>query len=146
MSTMTLSAPIAAPRAARRCGAPRVGARRNTTAPSRTDAGRVVSPVARPHASLRLTRRGRLVVLLLALAVCAVGSLAIASSGAATGTAQHAPVEYVTVLPGDTLWAIANDVAPDADPRDTVAEIVELNALPGSTVQAGQRLAVPVRR
>jgi LysM repeat protein len=86
------------------------------------------------------------VVLLLALALCAVASLAITSSGAASDTAQHAPVEYVTVLPGDTLWNIANDVAPGADPRDTVAEIIELNALPGSTVQAGQQLAVPARR
>jgi hypothetical protein len=42
------------------------------------------------------------------------------------------------------LWSIAGEVAPGADRRDTVAEIVELNALDGSSVRAGQRIAVPV--
>jgi LysM repeat protein len=93
-----------------------------------------------------LTRRGRLVVFLLALVACVVASLAIASSGSASGAAHQVPVQYVTVLPGDTLWNIAHDVAPGADPRDTVAEIVELNALRGSSLQTGQRLAVPVQR
>lgn len=82
----------------------------------------------------------------LALVMCAVASLAISSSGSASNTAQRAPVEYVTVLPGDSLWNIANDVAPSADPRDTVAAIIELNALDDSSVRAGQRLAVPAQK
>jgi LysM repeat protein len=52
----------------------------------------------------------------------------------------------VTVAPGDSLWSIAGDVAPDADRRDTVAEIMELNALSGSSVNVGQRIAVPLSR
>lgn len=146
MSTMTLDATIAAPRAARGCGAQSLGRLRTPSAPRPAASRRVVAPVLRPRASLRLTRRGRFVVLLLATAICVLASLVVTSSGAASDVTQHAPVEYVTVLPGDTLWNIANDVAPSADPRDTVAEIIELNALPGSTVQAGQRLAVPVHR
>jgi hypothetical protein len=141
MTTMTLTAPIAAPRA-RHCGASGVGAR--TTSAARPRVRRAAVPVAGRHSSLRLTRRGRLVVFVLSLALCAAGSLAVTSSGAASGTAEHVPVQYVTVLPGDTLWTIANDVAPGADRRDTVAEIIELNALAGSSVRAGQRLAVPV--
>jgi len=86
------------------------------------------------------------VILLLLLGVGAVLSLAVTSSGAASSTAQQVPVQYVTVAPGDTLWSIAGEVAPDSDRRDTVAEIVELNALGGSTVQAGQRIAVPAGR
>jgi LysM repeat protein len=48
------------------------------------------------------------------------------------------------VEPGDSLWSIALEVAPTADPRDVVDEIVRLNALGSSTVEAGQRIAIPV--
>jgi len=149
MSTLTLSAPIAAPRRTRQRAAV-------TSLPCGRDARRPAA-VRVPHApararraptqgALRLTRRGRLVVLLLLLAVGAVLSLAVTSSGAASSAAEQVPVRYVTVAPGATLWSIAGDVAPGADRRDTVAEIVELNALDGSTVRAGQRIAVPVGR
>jgi LysM repeat protein len=84
------------------------------------------------------------VILVMLLAVGAVLSLAVTSSGLASSAAQQVPVQYVTVAPGDTLWSIAGDVAPGTDRRDTVAEIVELNALDGSSVRAGQRIAVPV--
>jgi LysM repeat protein len=47
------------------------------------------------------------------------------------------------VLPGETLWGIARQVAPGDDPRDTVARIVEFNSLPTTAVHAGQRLALP---
>lgn len=85
-------------------------------------------------------------ILLLLLALGAVVSLAVTSSGAASSSAQVVPVQYVTVAPGDTLWSIAGQIAPDVDPRETVAEIVERNALAGSTIQAGQRIAVPLGR
>jgi LysM repeat protein len=66
--------------------------------------------------------------------------------GHAGTRAEQVPVSYVTVAPGETLWAIANEVAPDDDPRDTVQRILDLNALESSGVQAGQRIAVPVQR
>jgi nucleoid-associated protein YgaU len=47
------------------------------------------------------------------------------------------------VQPGDTLWTIAETVAPDTDPRDMIARIVQLNDLPDSSVQAGQTLRIP---
>ena len=53
------------------------------------------------------------------------------------------PTRYITVGPGETLWAIAGEVAPDADRRDTVQRILEINALPSANLQAGQRIAVP---
>jgi hypothetical protein len=37
-------------------------------------------------------------------------------------------------------------VDPNRDPRDVVAEIVELNTLPGSVLQSGQQLYVPASR
>ncbi|MFM9786023.1 LysM peptidoglycan-binding domain-containing protein, partial [Streptomyces scabiei] len=60
--------------------------------------------------------------------------------GAPAGTFSH-----VTVMPGDTLWSIAGEIAPDADPRDVVDEIIRLNALPSGAVAAGERLALPLQ-
>jgi LysM repeat protein len=151
MSTLTVSAPVVAPlRTRRRATVTSLPSDRRGPwhAPSSTmpnpsvGARRTQSAVG--HGALRLTRRGRLVILLLLVSIGAVLSLAVTSSGAASSTAQQVPVQYVTVAPGDTLWSIAGEVAPSTDRRDTVAEIVELNALDGSTVQAGQRIAVPV--
>jgi hypothetical protein len=152
MSTLTISAPIAAPRRPRTrpmaAQLPRVRGTRPVTwlvGPVRARSVATARPVA-ARGALRLTRRGRLVILAMLLVVGAVVSLAITSSGAASSTAQAIPVQYVTVAPGDTLWSIAGEVAPDADRRDTVAQIIERNALPGSSVEAGQRLAIPVAR
>jgi len=97
--------------------------------------------------SLRLTRRGRLVVrcgvLILALLGVLVAVL-IASRPAVAG-AQSGPVrvQYHVVMPGETLWGIAGRVDPHADRRDTIARIVELNALPDSGVEVGERIALP---
>lgn len=49
-----------------------------------------------------------------------------------------------TVLPGDTLWSIAERVNPEADPRATVLQLQVLNRLSGSQVlQPGQVLQTP---
>ena len=40
---------------------------------------------------------------------------------------------------------LAATVAPTVDPRDVVADIVELNQLDGADVQPGQRLAIPAQ-
>ena len=105
---------------------------------------------ARPAVKrLRLTARGRAVLTTLAalpavlviLGVIWGGGAALASldSSAPAGT-----FETVTVSAGDSLWAIAQEIAPDADPRDVVAEISRLNGLTGSVVSAGQQLAIPL--
>ncbi|MBM3716556.1 LysM peptidoglycan-binding domain-containing protein [Microbacterium sp. HMH0099] len=101
-----------------------------------------------PTTRLRLTVRGRRVVaflaalpVLIALTVAALGggaALASLDSGAPAGSFTE-----VTVMSGETLWSIAEDVAPGADPRDVVAEITRLNALENGVVSAGQRIAIP---
>lgn len=97
---------------------------------------------------LRLTRRGRVVVraaAVLAAALLALLAILLTARSADAGSAMPSvPLRHRLVLPGETLWQIAGEIAPHADPRDTVAEIVELNSLPGSGVAAGQRLALPV--
>lgn len=95
--------------------------------------------------SVRLTRRGRLVVLTLALlAVLAVG-LVLASGSVATdepGTPE--PTKVVLVGSGDTLWDIAAGIADDGDVRAMIDRIEKLNALDSGMVVAGQKLVVPV--
>jgi hypothetical protein len=41
------------------------------------------------------------------------------------------------------LWSIARAVDPGADPRSTVARLMELNALPGAEIEAGRKLVLP---
>ncbi|MBZ4488625.1 LysM peptidoglycan-binding domain-containing protein [Microbacterium sp. cx-55] len=97
---------------------------------------------------LRLTVRGRRVLAaVVAFPVAAALGVGILSGGVALASrADSAPAgsfETVTVLAGESLWTIAQEVAPSADPRDVVDQIVRLNALEGTSVSAGQRLAVP---
>lgn len=94
--------------------------------------------------TLRLTRRGRIVVsALVAVPVIAL-SLLLVTPGALAGS-DEAPndFDYVTVFSGDTLWGIAREYAPEADPRDTVAQIMTLNQLSSAALQPGQELAIP---
>ena len=109
----------------------------------------VVIP-ARPQtrSRLRLTARGRAVLLALASVPLALGiAFAAISGGSALASGEGASVtatfETVTVLPGDTLWSIASTVAPTADPRDVIGEISRLNMLRGGELQIGQELAIP---
>lgn len=84
------------------------------------------------------------------LALAAAGLFAFgyareaAGSPLVTGSAAAAS-ETVTVAPGDTLWGIAAQRYPDADVRQKVFEIEQLNGLRGPTILAGQRLRVPAR-
>jgi hypothetical protein len=99
---------------------------------------------ARPTAGVRLTRRGRVVVVLIA-AAAAFGAFTLMSDPAvSTSEEHHGQHEQVVVEPGQSLWDIAGSIAPNEDPRDVIAEIVDLNALESSgSIQAGQLLYVP---
>jgi nucleoid-associated protein YgaU len=95
---------------------------------------------------LRLTRRGRLVVLLVVLGLAYVALTMVSAPAASTGQVRHVRAHTVVVTPGETLWDIARSVAPESDPRDVVAEIVDLNSLtdPGA-IRVGQPLDVPAQ-
>lgn len=97
-----------------------------------------------PRRGVRLTRRGRLVLLALLLVLTGVvGVLVAASTGEAAAPAGPAPT--VVVQPGDTLWSIAARYAPGPDPFRTIEQIRQLNGLYGYTVQPGETLMLPVR-
>lgn len=101
------------------------------------------SPTLRP--TVRLTRRGRLVVVGVLAALICVAFLAGRSgvSAASTDTSSPAPYAQTTVKPGETLWAVAMRVAPGHDPRATVDQLRELNHLSSGALLVGQQLLLP---
>lgn len=106
-------------------------------------------PVLEGSMRLRLTRRGRFVLGALVTVVIAALFALVATFGASQAAASNessaAKFSYVVVQPGDSLWSVATALDPASDPRDVVAEIVRLNQLESSGVQAGQPIAVPLR-
>ena len=121
---------------------------------SRHGAGRSaqVSGQAVKPPRLRLTRRGRIVliglplVLLAAILLSLTGLLNSPAKAADTASGLAVtPTVSVTVQPGESLWAIAGAVDPSRDPRDVIADIVQLNDLDGGRVMPGQQLFVPFK-
>jgi hypothetical protein len=94
-------------------------------------------------AGLRLTRRGRVVLILLAMILVAPmvtwGATAVASSpGEPTEVRVHA------VQPGETLWGFAQQVAkPGEDVRHAVGRLQELNDMSSGALRVGELLLLP---
>jgi len=104
------------------------------------------------RAPVRLTRRGRVVVataltaaslVLVALAWMAVAARAQAAVAGQPPGAVYRNLSSVVVHPGQTLWSIASRAEPTADPRIVMQQIIDLNALNGTSIEPGQRLWVP---
>ena len=110
-------------------------------------AGRGRPSSVRPSPPLRLTRRGRVVVVLGVALVLLVGFWLSARhwARAASGGEREAVAarESVVVGPHDTLWGIAVRTRPGVDPRVTVERMIDLNALPDAVVNPGQRVYIP---
>jgi hypothetical protein len=49
----------------------------------------------------------------------------------------------VSVAAGESLWQLAESIAPSVDPRVVIDDIVEINQLESTAVVPGQQLAVP---
>ncbi|OZB80228.1 MAG: hypothetical protein B7X41_18290 [Microbacterium sp. 14-71-5] len=100
-----------------------------------------------PATRLRITARGRRVLAaLVALPVAAAIAFAALSGGSALASGEQTTgntFATITVQPGDTLWSIAGEVAPNADPRDVIAKISQLNLVDGGVIEVGQHLAIP---
>jgi LysM domain len=112
-------------------------------------------PARRPaprRGQVRLTRRGRIVVtaaatavflLMVALVWLAVTARAQASDSGPPPGAVYRNLTTVVVHPGQSLWSIASQAEPTADPWVVMQEIIDLNALHGTTIAPGQHLWVP---
>jgi hypothetical protein len=107
------------------------------------------APAAPARSHLRLTKRGRAVFTTLAAIPLVIGAFLFAiNGGSATATLEGAPAgsyEYVTVEAGQSLWALAEDLAPSADPRDVISDILHFNGMSSAELVPGQRLAIPTQ-
>ncbi len=78
------------------------------------------------------------------------GSRVAGSTGSAGSEVQPAlaadagPEDLIVVVgPGDTLWSIATEIAPDGDPRPLVSALSDAND--GSRLQIGQEIVISAR-
>jgi Tfp pilus assembly protein FimV len=129
-----------------------VGAYRPASRPGTRPASRPAARRSAQHPSMAYTpsvatyQRRRLVVLVATMLILGV---VIAGVIGATGTTAQADqavagqsIEPRTVIaqPGDTLWAIAKRVAPQANISDLVDQLVRIN---GDAIVAGQLVRIP---
>ena len=101
-----------------------------------------------PAPRLRLTRRGRAVVLGFFLVVNTACGVLLAGASRAADPAPAAPAAgpAAVVGPHDTLWSIASRHDPHRSPAAVVADIRRLNDLSGSVVHPGETLLLPRAR
>jgi hypothetical protein len=114
------------------------------------EGGRAPSALARQA----VYRRRRLVALVVALATVVAfvllataavarfaGGAPSAAGGPSSTSASATSGPTVVVQPGDTLWSIAEEVAPGIDARIVVDQLIALNG--GQPIVPGQELLVP---
>ena len=99
--------------------------------------------VRRVEPPLRLTRRGRAVVLGLLVLVASMASAVLFTTASRAESRPATPAPTITVEPGDTLWDIAVRVEPGRDGQAAVAELRKINRLDSVDLQPGQVLILP---
>jgi len=104
----------------------------------------VTTTAHRPQ--LRLTRRGRVVVLAFFVAMASLASAVLFTTASRADNPPTGPAPTVVVQPHDTLWSIATRSSPGRDPYVAIAEIQQLNGLRGYVVQPGETLILPRER
>ncbi|MFI6482864.1 LysM peptidoglycan-binding domain-containing protein [Nonomuraea sp. NPDC050663] len=102
----------------------------------------------RSTTQIRLTRRGRVVVVLViaffTLAGFWLGTRAAGFAAEASVVPHTNGLAWVEVKGGDTLWTIAGTVAGHGSDPDAVArQIMSLNGLDSSLIRPGTRLYLP---
>lgn len=113
--------------------------------------GGEISGVEVAQGPWRLTRRGRLAVVMVAViaVLAALSVVQVFSASASTSANQVALVaaqqqsDTVVVKSGDTLWSIATREMPGMDPREAMVALRKANGISGGEIVAGQRLQLP---
>jgi len=92
-------------------------------------------------------RRARLARTLFVLSAAALVAASLIGTQTAVATDQPLKVatsfNYVSVMPGDTLWQLAQDYADGKNPQDWIVDVMLLNNLSSADLVAGERLALP---
>jgi hypothetical protein len=109
-------------------------------------ATRITRPIAPVSKRAVLNSRGRRFVrqaTVVTVAVVAAISFFSGQAATAGSDALQSNFTYVTIHSGESLWQLAGTLAPNEDPRDWIAKVVDLNALTSAEVTPGQRIALP---
>lgn len=77
------------------------------------------------------------------ISVLGLGLVGFVSGQVANATSTKVEPAHYTVHQGDTIWGIAKQMSPNADPRDYMFELVELNQLDSAILVPGQDLILP---
>lgn len=102
------------------------------------------SPTFKPSAR-RFTRT----VVIVAIAAASVlgflssGLSNVANANSSALASAPASFNYVTISGGETLWALAEELAPGTNPQDWIQDVVNLNGLTSTDLVPGQRIALP---
>jgi hypothetical protein len=100
-------------------------------------------PVGHGEAPLRLTRRGRAVVLGLLVVLASIASAVLFTTASRAEEPPAGPPPTIVVRSGDTLWGIATRAMPRRNGQAAVEELRRLNGLSGYGVAAGDVLILP---
>ena len=133
------SEPAGAPHRRARTGRPASAPRDRRPAMPRTAPGR---PAAADQARPGGGRRRSAALLVTVVSLLASGAAQATNHAPSPGAARQNLVQVV-VRPGQSLWSVAESADPDQDTRAVIQQIVDLNALSGDIVFAGQQLWVP---
>lgn len=112
--------------------------------PAAAGARPVRTPVTLPHP--RFTRRSRMAVTGVSALLIGALSVGLATAAQAARSRPASPGRHlskVAVTPGQSLWSMAEAYDPDADTRQVVQQIKQLNSMAGDQVRAGEVLWVP---
>jgi LysM repeat protein len=97
-------------------------------------------------AKLRMAKRGRAVLLTIVATPLVIAALAFGiNAGGATATSSSTPLAKVTVVGGETLWNVATQIAPNADPRDVISDLMSVNRLSSAEIYPGEQLSIPAQ-
>ncbi|MEN9752466.1 MAG: hypothetical protein RL670_157 [Actinomycetota bacterium] len=100
-------------------------------------------PVRSTWSKARVYRLARTAIVAVALLIGASQLLLGQASAGAASNLSNGHFNYVTVMPGDSLWGIAEKAAPGQNTGDYVQAIISLNNLGTANVSVGQQLALP---
>jgi cell division protein YceG involved in septum cleavage len=97
-----------------------------------------------PMSPKRRARLARTLFVLSALAILIAGMIFTQSAVAVDqSSTEETAFNYVSVMPGESLWQLAETYANGKNQQDWVAEIILLNNLQSADIVAGDRLALP---
>lgn len=106
----------------------------------------VTATAIHPMSPKRRARLARTLFILSALALMLAG-LVFNQSAVATdqqvSNSTSTAFNYISVMPGDTLWELAEIHADGKNQQDWIAEVILLNNLESVTLSTGDRLALP---